>query len=163
MSKMELDAIDLRILAALQSNARISNVDLAKLAGLSPTPCLRRIRRLEEAGVIAGYSARLDREKAGLSMTVFVHISLENRDPKHVEKFHRAVAPIPEVVTYHALTGQHDFLLEVVVSDWRRFTELMLGQLGGLPGVKDIYSTVVLETFKQPRALPLPAAGTRAG
>ncbi len=114
-AKMKLDAIDLRILEALQRDARIANVDLAAAVGLSPSPCLRRVRMMEEAGVIAGYRAALDRPAVGLGLTVFVGIKVDRHTDENATAFRDAVSALPEVVSCHLVSGESDFLLQVVL------------------------------------------------
>lgn len=122
---MKLDAYDHRILAALQRDGRLSNVQLAEEIGLSPSPCLRRVRLLEEAGVIRGYQASIDRDEVGLGLTVFVGIKVERHRQEQAEAFHRAVVDLPEVISVHLVSGESDFLLQVVVPDLRAYERLL--------------------------------------
>ena len=147
---MKLDAYDPRILAALQRDGRLSNVQLAEEIGLSPSPCLRRVRLLEEAGVIRGYQASIDRDEVGLGLTVFVGIKVEQ-----AEAFHRAVVDLPEVISVHLVSGESDFLLQVVVPDLRAYERLLSETLLRLPGVSDIRSNFAIKTVKAPSPLPL--------
>src|SRR5689334_4955517 len=117
MPKHNFDALDRKILAALQRDARLTNVELAEEVGLSPSPCLRRVRMLEEAGVISAYRALLDRKAVGLDMTVFVGIQVSQHDEVNNAAFQAAVRAIPQVVTCHLVAGESDFLLQVVVPD----------------------------------------------
>ncbi len=140
---MKLDAYDHRILAALQRDGRLSNVQLAEEIGLSPSPCLRRVRLLEEAGVIRGYQASIDRDEVGLGLTVFVGIKVERHRQEQAEAFHRAVVDLPEVISVHLVSGESDFLLQVVVPDLRAYERLLSETLLRLPGVSDIRSNAI--------------------
>lgn len=112
MPRLKLDAIDRRILVALQRDARLTNVELADEVGLSPSPCLRRVRMLEDAGVITGYHAELAREEVGLGLTVFVGIKVERHHDNEASAFREAVLQLPEVVSCHLVSGETDFLLQ---------------------------------------------------
>ncbi|MEX2454838.1 MAG: Lrp/AsnC family transcriptional regulator, partial [Rhodospirillaceae bacterium] len=114
---MELDAIDRRILDRLQRNGRVSNVELAREVGLSPSPCLRRVRDLETAGIIDRYAAVLDQTAVGLSLSVFVQVTLERQIESALETFERVVGTRPEVMECYLMTGDSDYLLRVVVAD----------------------------------------------
>jgi Lrp/AsnC family transcriptional regulator, leucine-responsive regulatory protein len=163
MANIELDAIDRRILAILQENGRLSNQEIAERVNLSPSPCLRRIRRLEEIGVIRGYVALLDAEKLGLGLLAYVNVRLEKRGPTaagregvtHAELFRAAVQTWPEVVACHAMTGDMDFLLRVQVEDMAHFSRFVQDQLLHHPSVIDVKSSFSLQTFKETTALPI--------
>jgi len=155
MLKSDLDAIDRCILEALQRNGRLANVDLAADAGLSPSPCLRRVKILEEQGVIEGYRAVLDRNRVGLGVTVFVGINLQRHTDEDATAFTDAIARIPEVVTCHIVSGESDFLLEVVAPDLSAYSDLVLTKLLKLPGIKDVRSNFSMKTVKSPAPLPL--------
>ncbi len=152
---MKLDSIDRRILAALQRDARLTNVQLADEVGLSPSPCLRRVRILEKAGVIGGYHARLDRGAVGLGLTVFVGIKVERHHDEPAAAFRKAVRELPEVVSCHLVSGEADFLLEVVVPDLAGYERFLTGTLLKLPGVSDIRSNFAIQTVKPQGSLPL--------
>ena len=154
-AKMRLDAIDRRILAALQRDARLTNVELAGEVGLSPSPCLRRVRLLEEAGVIAGYHAQLDRKGVGLGLTVFVGVKVLRHHDETATAFRDAVQAIAEIVSCHLVSGEADFLLQVVVPDLAAYERLLLGALLKLPGVSDIRSNFAIQTVKPLAPLPL--------
>jgi Lrp/AsnC family leucine-responsive transcriptional regulator len=158
MPSLELDAIDRRILAELQADARLSNVELADRVGLSPSPCLRRVRLLEAAGAISGYHAALDRQAVGLGLTVFVGIKVERHEPVSAEAFRTAVRALPEVVSCHLVSGEADFLVQVTVADLAAYEKLLLGTLLSLPGVTDIRSNFAIQTVKAHGPLPVPAA-----
>ena len=155
MPKAKLDAIDRRILAALQRDGRLSNVELANEVGLSPSPCLRRVRILEKAGVIGGYHATLDRVGLGLGLTVFVGVKVERHQDKLAKAFRDAVQTRPEVVSCHLISGESDFLLQVVVADLAAYERFLLNTLLHLPGVSDIRSNFAIQTVKDQAPLPL--------
>ena len=168
MATLALDRTDLKILALLQADGRQSHVDVAAKVGLSPSPCTRRIRRLEKAGVIAKYTALVDPKQVGQNVLAFVEIKLERHTDEVIEQFRRLLAERPEVISAHAMTGEMDFLLRVVVPDLDALGWLTLHQLLKLPGVRDVRSSLVLETLKGESAVPLTAAHrgpghTRAG
>jgi len=152
---MNLDRIDGRILAALQRDGRVSVVDLAEQVGLSPTPCARRVRRLEEAGVIEGYGARIDPKRVGHSVQAFVQVKLERHTDETAERFRIGLQDLPEVAAAYAMTGEMDFLLQVYVPDLDALGAFTLHRLMRLPGVRDVRSSLVLETMKRDRGVPL--------
>jgi Lrp/AsnC family transcriptional regulator, leucine-responsive regulatory protein len=166
MADPELDTIDRRILAILQENGRLSNQEIADRVSLSPSPCLRRIRRLEEAGVIRGYVALLDAKKIGLGLLAYINVRLEKRggmqaaagtpnQPTHGDFFRDAVRSWPEVVACDAMTGEMDFLLRVQVRDMDHFSRFVQDQLLHHPSVIDVRSSFSLERIKETTALPL--------
>ena len=152
-----LDRTDLRLLALLQRAGRASNADLAAQVNLSPSACLRRIQRLESAGVVAGYAARLDPKALGLGLQAFVRVQLEKHGAPGIERFVRAVQDWDEVVACHALTGDMDYLLHVVVRDLEHFSRFLLDKLLAQAEVDDVNSSFVLRTVKRAQALPLEA------
>lgn len=155
MPKHRLDATDRRILAALQRDARLTNVQLAEEVNLSPSPCLRRVRMLEESGVIRGYHAGLDRRQIGLGLTVFVGIKVQRHHEEQADAFRRAIQAIPEVVSAHLVSGESDFLLQVVVPDLAAYEAFLTGTLLRLPWVSDIRSNFAIQTVKDNGPLPL--------
>ena len=155
MPKTKLDAFDRRILTALQRDGRLTNVQLADEIGLSASPCLRRVRQLEEAGVIKGYRASLDPDEVGLGLTVFVGIKVERHHETEAERFREAVSALPEVISAFLVSGESDFLLHVVVPDLRGYERFLTGTLLKLPGVSDIRSNFAIQTVKAQSALPL--------
>lgn len=155
MLEIRLDGIDRRILEALQSDGRLSNVELAGRVGLSPSPCLRRVRQLESAGLIKGYGAHLSRRRLGLGVMAFVQVQLDRHEDPLVADFERAVSAVPEIIACYAVTGAYDFLLQVVARDLDDFGTLAMNVLLRLPGVKDIHSSLALHTMKDGSALPL--------
>lgn len=155
MPNLKLDAFDRKILEALQRDGRLSNVQLADEIGLSASPCLRRVRLLEEAGVIRGYQATLDRDEVGLGMMVFVGVKVERHNDTEANAFRKAVTALPEVISAFLVSGESDFLLQVVVPDLRAYDRFLSGCLLKLPGVSDIRSNFAIHTVKTPGALPL--------
>jgi Lrp/AsnC family transcriptional regulator, leucine-responsive regulatory protein len=152
---MPLDRVDHRLLEILQREGRLSNAALAERVHLSPSPCLRRVKALEEDGVIDGYRAVLEREAVGLGLTVFVEIKVEGHSDRLAEEIEAAVNAMPEVVACHIVSGAADFLLEVVVPDLRAYERLLLGSLLKLPAVVDVRSNFAIRTVKAPGPLPL--------
>ncbi len=152
-----LDAIDRRILVLLQANARLTNAELAEQVGISPSPCWRRVRALEEAGVIARYVTLLSPEVAGLPVSVFVSVSLEKQIEPALEVFQRAVRARPEVMECYLMTGDSDYLLRVVVSDLAAYERFLMDHLTRIPGVASIRSSFALKQVKYSTALPLEA------
>ncbi len=155
MPTLDLDAIDRRMLEALQADGRLSNVELADRVGLSPSPCLRRLKRLEKDGVIAGYRASLDREQIGLGLTVFMEMKVDGHRDANATAIQEALRKMPEVVACHLVSGEADFLVEVAVPDLKRYEELLLGRILKLPMVKDIRSNFAIRTVKAASPLPL--------
>nr|WP_218182834.1 Lrp/AsnC family transcriptional regulator [Pseudomonas gingeri] len=155
MPKIKLDAYDRKILAALQRDGRLSNVELAEQIGLSASPCLRRVRMLEEAGVIRGYQVNLDRDEVGLGLTVFVGVKVERHHEADAEAFRLAVTALLQVISAFLVSGESDFLLQVVVPDLRAYERFLTGELLRLPGVRDIRSNFAIQAVKTPGPLPL--------
>lgn len=155
MPTIPLDAIDRRILAALQENARISNADLARTVGLSASPCLRRVRELEEAGVIRGHVALLEPAAVGLPISVFVQVTLERQVESALEVFESTIARRPEVMECYLMTGDADYLLRVVVADVAAYERFLKDHLTRVPGVASIKSSFALNQVKYRTALPL--------
>ncbi|TLX60634.1 Lrp/AsnC family transcriptional regulator [Stutzerimonas nosocomialis] len=153
--KASLDSYDRRILAALQRDGRLSNVDLADRIGLSASPCLRRVKMLEDTGVISGYQATLDPDAIGLGLTVFVGIKVERHHEEEAERFRQAVSALPEVLSAYLVSGESDFLLHVVVQDLRDYERFLTEVLLKLPGVRDIRSNFAIQTVKAQGPLPL--------
>lgn len=155
MPKLDLDAIDRRILAALQADGRLSNADLAERVGLSPSPCLRRVRRLEAAGLLGGYRALLGREAVGLGLTVFVGVKIGSHADQAAAEFEAAVVAMPEVIACHMVAGEADYLLEVVVPDLAAYQRFLLDRLLALPIVREVKSNIAIQALKQGAPLPL--------
>ncbi|MBW7900582.1 MAG: Lrp/AsnC family transcriptional regulator [Rhodocyclaceae bacterium] len=153
---MELDRLDRRILAELQRDGRISNQELAERIGLSPSPCLRRVRALEEAGLIAGYRAVVDARALGLSLMALIHISMDQHTPERFAAFEAAVSAIPEVMECLLITGQSaDYQLKVVVRDMDAYQELLLNRITRIQGVTGVHSSFVLRRVVDRDALPV--------
>lgn len=150
-----LDAIDRRILHVLQRNARISNVDLAKEVGLSPSPCLRRVKLLEEAGVISRYVAVLDPEKIGAALTVFVRVWFKTQDAQVTLQFAEAMERLPEVMECYLTTGECDAVLRVVTADLHSYWRFQADHLTRIPSVLNVKTDVPMETLKRSFELPL--------
>jgi len=157
MLPSDLDAIDLHILAELQANAKIPNVELASRVHLSPSPCLARVRALEERGIIRRYATLLDPLAAGLSVSVFIQISLEKQARKSLEVFESAIRQRPEVMECYLMSGDADYLLRVVVPDVPALERFILDKLTPIPGIASIRSSFALKQVKYETALPLPA------
>ena len=151
-----MDAIDLRILERLQHDARISNVELARAVNLSPSPCLARVRALEEDGTIEKYVTLLDPKKIGITVSVLVQVTLEKQVEPALEAFERAVRERPEVMECYLMTGDADYLLRVLVPDGPAFERFILEFLSRVPGVGNIKSSFALKQVKYQTALPLP-------
>ena len=150
-----MDAMDRKMLAVLQEEGRISNAALAERLHLSPSPCLRRMRALEQDGVIAGYRAVLDREKLGIPMTVFVELKVDQHSDRTASAISEALNAAPEVISAHVVSGSADFLLEVAVPDLAGYEQLMFGTLLKLPNVSDVRSNFALRTVKAAGPLPV--------
>lgn len=151
----ELDKTDLRILRILQDNGRVSNVELAKQAYLTPTPCLERVRRLEREGYIEGYHARLDPHRLGLTLVVFIQVRLDQTGLDIFDRFREAVLEMPEVTECYMVPGAFDFLLKIRVPDIVGYRRFMAERLPQLPGVVQTYSHVVMEEIKQAEEVPI--------
>ncbi len=151
----ELDRTDARIIAALQRNGRISIVELADQVGLSPTPCARRVKRLEDDGVIEGYAAVVNPRRVGHAVQAFVQVKLERHTDETTGEFRAALDQFPEVVACYAMTGEMDFLLHVLVQDIDALGQFTLHRLLRLPGVRDVRSSLVLETIKRSPSVPV--------
>ncbi len=159
MPHRQLDAIDRRILEHLQDNARISNVDLAARVGISASPCWRRVRELEESGVISDYVTLIDAASVGLMVSVFVNVSLEKQVERQLEVFQKAIRERPEVLECYLMTGEADFLLRVVVPDLMAYERFLMDHLTRVPGIASIKSSVALKPVKYRTALPLDRGG----
>jgi len=150
-----LDATDRRLLALLQANGRLTNAELAEATGLSVSACHRRVKQLEARGVIAGYTAIVDRARAGLSVLAYVIVKLDSHTEERLEDFDRRIQLIDEVVACYAISGSGDYILKVVAPDMDSFAEVALKKLARLPGVKDSASNFVLSVMKLSPGWPL--------
>lgn len=156
---MELDRYDRLILRALQQDGRISNQELADRIGLSTSPCLRRVRAIEEAGLITGYRAHVDAKALGLSLTALIHISMDQHTPERFKHFETQIAEIPEVMECLLITGQTaDYQLKVVVRDMDAYQELLLNRITRIKGVTGVHSSFILRRVVDKSALPIEAA-----
>jgi len=153
--KPDLDGIDCRIVAELQADARLSNVELADRVGLSPSPCLRRVKRLDREGYITGYRAALRRDRIGLGVSVFVGVKLESHANARALNFEDIVCGWPEVIACHLVSGEADYFLEVVVPDLEHYQRFLVGKLLDLPIVRGVRSNIALQTIKAGGPLPL--------
>jgi Lrp/AsnC family leucine-responsive transcriptional regulator len=155
MPKTDLDAIDHRIIAELQADARLTNVELADRVGLSASPCLRRVKRLEREGIIEGYRALLRRERVGLGFSVFVGVKIEGHANDRAVAFEDAICAMPEVIACHMVSGEADYLLEVVVADLEAYQRFLVGKLLALAIVREVRSNIAIQTRKAGGPLPL--------
>lgn len=153
---MEIDRYDRKILQVLQQDGRISNQELADRIGLSPSPCLRRVRALEESGVISGYRALLNAKALGYSLTALIYISMDMHTPERFEHFDREIGVIPEVVECLLITGQEaDYQLKVVARDMDAFQELLLNRITRIQGVTGVHSSFVLRRVLDRTEVPV--------
>lgn len=143
-----MDEIDRKILRTLQSDARVSHQDLAARVGLSPSPCGRRIRRLEADGIITGYSARIDETKMGFGFSVFVSVRLDQQVDSRLQEFERSVRDMSEVVDCWLMTGRFDYLLRVTVTDLNEFESFLTGRLTKVSGVASLESSIPIRRVK---------------
>ena len=155
MNAITLDATDCRILSVLQNEGRISNRDLADRISLSPSACLRRLRLLEEQGVIERYRACLNREALGFELEAFVQVSMRNDQENWHERFAEAVRSWPEVMGAFVVTGESHYVLRVLAHNLKHYSEFVLTKLYKAPGVMDIRSNIVLETLKEDSGVPV--------
>lgn len=153
---MELDRYDRQILNILQADGRISNQELADRIGLSPSPCLRRVRALEEGGLIVDYRALLDAKALGLTLMALIHISMDQHTPERFSAFEAAIAGIPEVMECLLITGQAaDYQLKVAVKDLDAYQELLLKRITGIAGVSGVHTSFVLRRVVDKTAFPV--------
>lgn len=157
-----LDATDWAILAQMQDDARIANVDLARAVHLSPSPCLARLRKLEESGFIRRHVTLLDPVKLGLTVSVFIQVRLEKQVERSLETFERAIQERPEVMECYLMTGTSDYLLRVVVPDVPSFERFIVDFLSRITGIGNIQSSFALKQVKYKTALPLEAVTSLA-
>jgi Lrp/AsnC family transcriptional regulator, leucine-responsive regulatory protein len=154
---MPMDRYDRQILALLQENAQLSNQDLAEKIGLSPSPCLRRVRALEEAGIITGYRALVDARKLGLGLQALVHITMDRHTPDRFAHFEKQISRLPEVLECLLITGQDaDYQLKVTVAHMDAYQQLLLEKITRIDGVTGVHSSFVLRAVVDRTTLPLP-------
>ena len=153
---MKLDRYDQQILEILQADGRINNQDLADRIGLSPSPCLRRVRALEESGLIVGYRALLDAKKLGLTLIALIHIAMDKHTPERFEHFENEISQFSEVQECLLITGQDaDYQIKVVVQDMDAFQDLLLNRITRIQGVTGVHSSFVLRRVVDKTALPV--------
>jgi len=152
--ELTLDNIDKRILELLQKDGRLTTAQISEQISLSASPCARRIKRLEKDNIIVGYQAKISRQAVNLNMSVFVHVNLNNHQEKELAAFEREITDIDQVINGHVVSGQYDYLLEVVCRDLIAYEKFMR-LLRAIPMVKDINSNFAIRTFKEQSALPI--------
>lgn len=153
---MTIDRTDRHILHVLQKEGRISNLELAEKTSLSPSPCLRRVKRLEDEGIITSYVARLDPDRLGLKLMALIHISLDRHTPDSFENFEKLVSGFEEVLECFLITGQQaDYLLKVIVPDMEHYQHFLLGKLTRIEGVSGVHSSFVMRKAVESTILPL--------
>ena len=154
MSNVALDEIDHRILREVQANGRITNQELSERVGLSPSPCLRRLKTLENSGVITRYVALVDPQSIGLSVTAFVRVRLDQQDDRHLDAFERAVSALPEVMECYLMTGDADYQLRILVDSLGSFEDFLRYNLTRIPGVSKVTTSFALRPVVYRTALP---------
>ena len=153
---MKLDRTDRRILEIMQTDGRISNLELAEAVGLSPTPCSRRVKRLQDSGLIDGHVTLLNQSRLGLKLTAYIGISMDRHTPERFEAFEQQVIEYPEVMECSVVTGQSaDYLLKAVVPDMEYYERFLLGKLTRIPGVTGVHSSFELRRVVHRTVLPL--------
>lgn len=155
MAYQKLDSVDREILKILQEEGRIANNELAKRIGLTTTPTLERVRRLEREGVVEGYTARVHKDKVGRGFSAFVKVTLKVHQLNLMEEFTTAIKEIPEILACYHTTGDGDFLLHVVAKDTKDYEQLMRNKLTTLPDVERLYTSIVLNTIKDQSPIPV--------
>jgi Lrp/AsnC family leucine-responsive transcriptional regulator len=155
MSAETLDNTDRQLLDALQNDARQTVAELAQRVSLSPSPCWRRVKQLEDSGVIEGYHAHLSRAKLGYGVTGFVHLQMDKHTPEIMAAFEREVVALPQVLSCHNLSGRYDYLIEAIASDLESFSQLVRVKIRSLPGVKEISTSFSLKEVKHAGTLPV--------
>lgn len=155
MMQSQFDRKDRQILAALQKHGRISNLELADLVGLSATPCARRVKALEDSGVIAGYHAHLDAKKLGLTLMALVHVSMDKHTPERFERFEGVMQDCDSVLECFLITGQSsDYVVKVIVADMEAYQEFLLGTLTRIEGVTGVHSSFVMRQVINRQEMP---------
>jgi DNA-binding Lrp family transcriptional regulator len=155
MPNLNLDAIDLKLLQELQADGRITNVDLATKVGLTAPPCLRRMRALEQAGIITSYHADIDPSSLGYTITVFAMVSLKSQAEDDLRAFEKHVHSLPDVRECHMLNGEIDFILKIVAKDLQSFQELLTSQLTSAPNVSSVKTSLTIRTSKDEPGVPI--------
>ena len=152
-----LDSIDLRLLQNLQEDARLTNVELAERVGLSPSPCLRRLKRLEAEGFIKGYMTLIDQNAIGLPVSIFVSVTLKQQTESALEEFEARIRELPQVMECYLMTGTSDYLLRVVTADLAAYERFLKDHLTRIPAIASIQSSFALKQVSFRTALPLPS------
>ena len=155
MQRVKLDRIDRRILADLQADGRMTNVELARRAGISAPPCLRRVRALEEAGYIKGYHAEIEPHALGFNVTVFAHVGLNSQAEADLRAFEDLVLAWPEVRECHMLAGETDFLLKIVAHDWDDYQRFLTTKLTAAPNISHVKSSLAIRNSKHQPGVPI--------
>ncbi len=155
MATSKLDKRDLKILKILQSNSKITNLELSKRVGLSPAPTLERVRKLEETGIIQGYQANVKLQALGLNVKTFILVTIDWKRPKALDRFLKEIQDIPEVVECYIITGEGDFLLKVVCKDLPSYEQFLFTKLSGMELVERLKTIMTLSTVKETKLLPL--------
>jgi DNA-binding Lrp family transcriptional regulator len=158
MPTLPLDRTDFRILRCLQNSGRMSNTELAESVGLSPSPCLRRVKALEQQGIIKRYAAIVDAKAVGLPISIFVNVSLHNQERKSLEQFEAHVSGYEEVMECYLMTGSFDYMLRIVVPDLESYEHFLAEKLTTTPGVANIQSSFTLKQVVYKTELPLDSA-----
>ena len=159
MARAKLDRIDRRILRDLQARGRMTNVELAKRAGISAPPCLRRVRALEKAGYIRGYHGEVDPQMLGFGVTVYAMVGLSSQAESDLEAFEALIAGWPEVRECHMLAGENDFLLKIVAADWEAYQVFLTTRLTAAPTVSHVKSSLAIRSAKLLPGVPIDADG----
>ncbi|HEX4570908.1 MAG TPA: Lrp/AsnC family transcriptional regulator [Dongiaceae bacterium] len=157
MRRVKLDRIDRRILHDLQADGRMTNVELARRAGISAPPCLRRVRALEKAGLIKGYHAEVNAEALGFAVTIFAQVGLSSQAEPDLKAFEALMASYPEVRECHMLAGEADFLLRIVATDWDAYQRFLTTRLTPAPNVSHVKSALAIRTSKSEPGVPIDA------
>ncbi|GLS98989.1 AsnC family transcriptional regulator [Sphingobium jiangsuense] len=160
MAMIAIDDLDRKILARLQDNGRMTNQELSEHVGLSPSPCLRRLKQLEAANVITRYVALVDPDSVGLGVTAFVRVRLDQQDDRHLDIFEQAIATFPEVMECYLMTGDADYQLRVLVKDLKTFEDFLRYKLTRIEGVGQLTTSFALRPVVYKTALPLSGATT---
>lgn len=153
MAKIKIDATDRRLLAALQRDARLSSAELAELVSLSASPCWRRVKRLEQAGVVRGYHASIDHQMLGYAVSAFVQVALEQKDTVSLQAFETSITSFEQVIACHCVSGVFDYQLTVLATDLAAFSEFARLHINGFSGVKDVCTAFVVKEVKAPVSL----------
>ncbi len=158
MARVKLDRIDFKILRDLQDNGRMTNVELAQRAGISPPPCLRRVRALEQTGCIRGYHADIDPQQLGFGVTVFANVGLHSQAEADLVAFEELMKSLPEIRECHMLAGETDFLLKIVATDWDSYQKFLTTRLTPAPNVSVVKSSLAIRSAVQRPGVPIDAA-----